>query len=634
MRPPLTALLIALPALGAAGVGAWKASAVSGTALALFTAAAILTELLAEPRRDRTNEPVARESLHLPAAVHVAAIVVLGPWVAALVAAGGGLAGAAGGATTIARGVFRTATLTVATAAAGVAFGVAGGHAGTLELLGGLVPVVALGVTYTTVRTALLDVGLAREIFDPRIAAAAGEVALGIVIALLAIATPWNVVVVIPLAVAIHRTQVRLARVQQETLRALETFANIVDERDPSTYRHSVRVAAYVDGLARALRLPFSDIDRLRWAGRLHDLGKVAVDAAVLRKPGQLDRIEWAAVRRHPRLSARLLQRFEFVATQAQAVELHHERVDGRGYYGVDGEDLPLAAHFLIVADAYDAMRTDRPYRPGLSVEEALAEIERNIGTQFHPTVAKAFVAVQHGLRPADVLSADELAVIRAAPASYRPGTGGRPLAVAARADVLVFGGIVLGLVGLAFAQRWLEIGAGAATALGLVVHTVQRVRSERLVASLRRSLQAPTKDACFAALVGAISRPWPLTWAGLVGWEEDGLGGRIERAAGGHGPDDTALTSWLVREAESGADVLVDAEGGIGGDGTVVALPLRRETHALTGFLVFQAPRLPPRHVELALRETLDELGLALADRPADPAAPGVLAPAAMARR
>jgi HD-GYP domain-containing protein (c-di-GMP phosphodiesterase class II) len=625
MRPPLTALSIALLAAAAAGAGAWKAFGVSGTPLALFVAAAILTELLAEPGRDRTSEPVARESLQLPAAVHVAAIVVLGPWVAALVAALGGIAGAAGGAATLPRGLFRSAAVALATAAGGIAFELAGGRTGDLALLDGLVPVLALGLTYATLRAVLFDVGVAREIFDPRIGAAAGEVAFGTAIALLAIARPWDVVVVIPLAIAVHQTQVRLARVQDETFRALETFANIVDERDPSTYRHSVRVAAYVDGLARALRLPFSDIDRLRWAGRLHDLGKVAVDAAVLRKPGRLDRGEWAAVRRHPRLSARLLQRFEFVATQAQAVELHHERVDGRGYYGVRGEDLPLAAHFLIVADAYDAMRTDRPYRPALSVEDAVAEIERNIGTQFHPTVAKAFVAVQRGLRPEHVLEPGELAAIRGASASYRSAALRGPTMLAARADVLVVAGIVAGLLGLAFAQTWLATAGGALTALAVVIRTVQRVRSERLVAALRRSLQAPAKDAVFTELVAVLARAWSLTWVALVGWEEDGLGGRVERAYGDGGPDLTALVSWLVREAESGADLLVAAGPEVGGDGAVVALPLRRETSALIGFLAVEAPRLPPRHVELALRQTLDELGLALADRP--PEHPGAYA-------
>src|SRR5207244_7361181 len=176
-----------------------------------------------------------------------------------------------------------------------------------------------------------------------------------------------NVVAVLPIGLALHWSQLRTTRLQRDTLRALETFANIVDERDPSTYRHSIRVAGYVDQLARGLRLPFSDIDRLRWAGRLHDLGKVAVDASLLRKRGGLDGAEWAAMRRHPRLSARLLQRFEFVAHQARAVELHHERMDGGGYYGIGGDGLPLASHFLIVADSFDAMTTDRPYRPGLT---------------------------------------------------------------------------------------------------------------------------------------------------------------------------------------------------------------------------------------------------------------------------
>ena len=277
---------------------------------------------------------------------------------------------------------------------AGLVFEVAGGDVGSLQLLDDLVALVALGLAYLTVRALLLDVVRARENFDPRLVSSAGETGLGAAIALLAIGHPWNVVVLVPLAIAMHQLQVRLRSLQRETLRALETFANIVDERDPSTYRHSVRVASYVDSLARALRLPFSDIDRLRWAGRLHDLGKVAVDASVLRKRGGLDGTEWAAMRRHPRLSARLLQRFEFVAPQAHAVELHHERADGHGYYGVGGDDLPLASHFLIVADSFDAMTTDRPYRKGLSQKAALMEIENNAGTQFHPAVAKAFVAV------------------------------------------------------------------------------------------------------------------------------------------------------------------------------------------------------------------------------------------------
>ena len=84
-------------------------------------------------------------------------------------------------------------------------------------------------------------------------------------------------------------------------------------------------------------------------------------------------------------------------AAEARAVEYHRERFDGRGYYGIPAADQPLAAHFLVVADSFDAMTSDRPYRAGLTTEEAFAEIERNIGTQFHPTVAKAFIALQRG---------------------------------------------------------------------------------------------------------------------------------------------------------------------------------------------------------------------------------------------
>jgi putative nucleotidyltransferase with HDIG domain len=421
----------------------------------------------------------------------------------------------------------------------------------------------------------------------------------------------------LPLGVAVHQAQVRLTRLQRDTLRALETFANIVDERDPSTYRHSLRVAAYVDQLARALHLPFSDIDRLRWAGRLHDLGKVAVDSSVLRKPGRLDGEEWAAVRRHPRLSARLLQRFEFVATQARAVELHHERVDGHGYYGIRDEDLPLAAHFLIVADSFDAMTTDRPYREGLSKEEALAEVERNLGTQFHPVVGKAFVAVQRGLDPFSVLTPEEAAQVRTAHAAYRVGVvPGRSLRD--RPELLALGGIVLALVGLAFGETWIAAVGGAIAAAGAVLYVVARARAERLVDSLRGALHGGEREGLLRDLVSRLSRSWPVEWYAFVSWAPDGLGGRIEREHGDGGPDEATIVSWLIRGAESGADLLLASAADVPGDRVTLALPIRRETSQLVGFIALQSARVPPRPVELALVETVDEIGLALADRPA----------------
>jgi HD-GYP domain-containing protein (c-di-GMP phosphodiesterase class II) len=587
------------------------------TTLALFLAAAILVGLFEDSDRERARGPIHPDRFRLASAVQIAALIMLGPWSGALVAGVGTIAAGLFHGTALRRVVFDSLAYAGAACVAGLAFEVAGGDVGSLRLLDDLIALVALALAHLTVRAVLLDVVLARETFEPRLVSSAGEAGLGAALALLAIGHPWNVVVLVPLAIAVHQGQLRLRTLQRETLRALETFANIVDERDPSTYRHSLRVAGYVDGLARALRLPFSDIDRLRWAGRLHDLGKVAVDASLLRKAGRLDGAEWAAMRRHPRLSARLLQRFEFVAPQARAVELHHERVDGTGYYGVGGDELPLASHFLIVADSFDAMTTDRPYRRGLSREAALLEIERNAGTQFHPAVAKAFVAVQRGVDPTTVLTPEELAEIRSASTPYRIHVVG-PGELKERPELLALGGVVLALAGLGFDQTWLTAAGGGIAVAGMALRAVVQVRAGRAAAALHRSLSGnDERTEVFRRVTEAMSGAWHHSWAALVSWDEDGLGGSVDAVAGTDGPTSAALMSWLVREAESGREAIVAPGAELGVDGVAVALPLRRDNSALVGFLTVVAAKLPPRHVELALLESLDELGLALAAKP-----------------
>jgi len=617
MRPSRSFLGTIGLGLAVLAISLAKLSDVAHTAFALFLAAVILVELFEESDRERSREPMQWECFRLAAAIQVGALIVLGAWAGALVAAAGVIAVALFRGLPVRSMVFDASATAIAVCAGGLAFGLAGGETGSLRLLDDLIAVVALGLAYLTVRTLLLDVVRRHETFDPRLVASAGEVGLGATLALLAIGHPWNVVLLVPVAIAVQQVQHRLKSLQRETLRALETFANIVDERDPSTYRHSLRVAGYVDGLARALELPYSEIDRLRWAGRLHDLGKVAVDASLLRKQGTLDGAEWAAMRRHPRLSARLLQRFEFVSAQARAVELHHERMDGGGYYGVGGEDLPLASHFLIVADSFDAMTTDRPYRAGLSHEAALTEIERNAGTQFHPTVARAFVAVQRGVDPSTVLSAAELDELRGASTQYMIGLAG-PGELKERPELLAFGGVVVALAGLGFAQSGLAVAGGIIAFMGLALRALMQVRAERVAAALHRALgTGEEREHAFARLADTVGWAWKHDWIGLVSWDEDGLGGTVEHARGDDPPSVGTLTGWLVREAESGRDAIVAAGIELGRDGIVAALPLRRDNSALVGFLVVGAPKLPPRHVELALLDSLDELGLALADRP-----------------
>lgn len=618
MRPSSPVLATLLAGCAAFAFALTELPSASLTALALLAAAAILSEVVEESERGRLREPVDEQPLRLVSAVQLAAAIVLGPWPAVLVAGGSVLVARRFRGNPWRLSGFHAAAFALAALAGSAAFVGVGGEAGQLRLPDDLVPVLALALAYLTVRTLLLELVDAGEPFQPNLAAAAAETGLGATIALLIADYPWNVVVLIPIALALNRAYVRVARLRRETLRALETFANIVDERDPSTYRHSLRVAGYVDALARALHLPFSDIDRLRWAARLHDLGKVAVDASVLAKPAGLTGDEWAAVRRSPRLSARLLQRFHFASGQARAVEYHHERVDGRGYYGVAAGDLPLASHFLIVADSFDAMTTDRPYRPGLSQEEALAEIERNIGTQFHPAVAKAFVAVQRGLDPMAALEPEEAQELRAAPARYRlpPVPGARDLKQ--RPELVSLAGTVIALGGIGLGQVPVTVIGAAAAGAGLVLQWLVRARAEQLVGALRECAGGGDgRELVFDRLVERVCAPWRLTWASLVSIEELGLGGTVALARGS-GPPDGAIVSWLVREAESGSDLIVAPAAELGRSGMHVALPLRRDNSALVGFLVLEGARTLPRHVELALRETLDDLSAAFDARPA----------------
>jgi HD-GYP domain-containing protein (c-di-GMP phosphodiesterase class II) len=618
VRFPLPAYATVLAGVGVVAAGAVAAAHRPLTALALFAAAALAAELLEEPESARVREPVGPGVFRVASGVDLAAVIVLGPWRGALVA------GAAALAARLLRGSLRSASFqasafALASLAAGYAYGLGGGAAGRLTLPDDVVPLAALALSYLLVSRGLLELVGGGEALQPDFAAAAAEAGLGAILAVFALNHPWNALAAVPLALAVNRAHARVRHSRQETLHALETFANIVDERDSSTYQHSIRVAGYVDSLARALGFPYSDIDRLRWAARLHDLGKVAVDAAVLRKAGKLTPAQWGAMVRAPRLSARLLRRFELSAAEARAVELHHERFDGRGYFGLPAEELPLASHFLIVADSFDAMLSDRPYRSSLSKEEALEEIERNIGTQFHPAVAKAFVAVQRGQDPYASLTPEEREELRSAATPHRlpdvPGAGD----LKERPELIALGGLVGGLAGVGLDQRWLVATGGAIACAGIVLRAWIRLRATRLTASLRAALATDERELVFERLAAVLEAASRSSWVGLIRWEEDGLGGSLELSRG-EGPQDRALMGWLVREAEAREELLTVPAYELGGEsGAYVALPLRRENSALVGFVVLRAPKALPRHVRSALTGLVDAIGLALAERPTE---------------
>jgi HD-GYP domain-containing protein (c-di-GMP phosphodiesterase class II) len=147
------------------------------------------------------------------------------------------------------------------------------------------------------------------------------------------------------------------------------------------------------EGFARRLGWRGERLDALRLGGSLHDVGKIAVDSSVLRKPGALTEEELDQIRTHPVAGARLIDAVENFRPALPYVLHHHERWDGGGYpFGLGGEEIPVEARLLGVADAFDAMTSDRSYRPALLVQQALFELERCAGTQFDPALAETFV--------------------------------------------------------------------------------------------------------------------------------------------------------------------------------------------------------------------------------------------------
>jgi HD-GYP domain-containing protein (c-di-GMP phosphodiesterase class II) len=192
-----------------------------------------------------------------------------------------------------------------------------------------------------------------------------------------------------------------LETLNQETIFA---FVRAIDARDPYTARHSEKVAAYAVELARALGLPEADCERIHLRGMLHDVGKVALERSVLHKPGALDDREWQQVREHPALSAHIIGAVARFAVYVPGARHHHERYDGRGYPDrLAGDDIPLDARILAVADSYDAMTSDRSYRPALSHAEAISRLQADAGTQFDPACVAAFATLDLGRRPLDV---------------------------------------------------------------------------------------------------------------------------------------------------------------------------------------------------------------------------------------
>lgn len=228
--------------------------------------------------------------------------------------------------------------------------------------------------------------------------------AIGIISILAAVVytqAPWQTLLVLIPAVGVHLTLRGYSKLRRETQRTLETIVRMLHEHDPYTAEHSEEVADLAEKIAREMELPEDQIEVIRTAARVHDIGKIAIPDSILNKHGPLDESDWQLVKQHTLVGFDLLKNLEMYNEAAQLVKYEHERWDGTGYPdGLKGEQIPIGARIIHVADVYHALTSDRPYRESQGLPrhyepaEAVRIIQSQSGRQFDPKVVEALVRV------------------------------------------------------------------------------------------------------------------------------------------------------------------------------------------------------------------------------------------------
>jgi putative nucleotidyltransferase with HDIG domain len=201
----------------------------------------------------------------------------------------------------------------------------------------------------------------------------------------------------------VHRSNTQLVHRQADLFAAsVHALISAIDAKDRYTHGHSERVAQVAKCLAEQLHLPKTDVNTIYLGGLLHDIGKIGVDDVVLNKPGALTPDEYDQIKQHPQLGYDILRGVRQLERILPIVLYHHEAWDGSGYpHGLKGEETPLLARITAVADAFDAMSSDRPYRRGMPDEKLDSILREGAGRQWDPQVVDAFFAIREQIREA-----------------------------------------------------------------------------------------------------------------------------------------------------------------------------------------------------------------------------------------
>jgi len=303
--------------------------------------------------------------------------------------------------------IFNTSQFALITGIAGIAYQKVGGVIGSQNIFRFILPATICALTYCIVNITLfiLVVSFSQDVriktiwrtsIKEIIPSYLAEAPMGFLMAIVYVEVGILGILLffLPLLLARRSFELytKMRKVYLDTIRAL---AAAIDAKDPYTKGHSERVAQTAVALAQELNLSDRDIENIEYTALLHDIGKIGIADNILGKNSSLTNKEFDKIKEHTAMGAKIIEPVDFLKNSSKAIYHHHERYNGEGYPdGLKGKDIPIFSRIIAVADAYDAMNSDRPYRKKLNRDKILRELQDQSGKQFDPEVVKAFISI------------------------------------------------------------------------------------------------------------------------------------------------------------------------------------------------------------------------------------------------
>ncbi|MDD5015906.1 MAG: HD-GYP domain-containing protein [Atribacterota bacterium] len=303
--------------------------------------------------------------------------------------------------------IFNTSQYALTTGIAGIVYQQVGGVVGAQNIFKYILPATTCALTYCIVNVTLfiLVVSFAQNVriatiwrtsIKEMIPSYVAEAPMGFLMAIVYVDIGIIGILLFFLPLFLARRSFELyTKMRKVYLDTIRTLAAAIDAKDPYTKGHSERVAEISVALAQELNLSDRDIENIEYTALLHDIGKIGIEDSILGKKSRLTDKEFDKIKEHTIIGAKIIEPIDFLKNSYQAIYHHHERYNGKGYPdGIKSEDIPILARIIGVADAYDAMGSDRPYRKKLNKDKILKELNDQSGKQFDPKIVKALVSI------------------------------------------------------------------------------------------------------------------------------------------------------------------------------------------------------------------------------------------------